>query len=149
QRPHRWLHDAHRDAVEIDLRPPLVQLDARQLVDRDAEAALQRDAFVDLRAVLGIDVERAGRVEYRRFMPARQRLPFGERRPGPARVKFVAGIFGPDQPRLAARRGPVVRGAPRIEQQHSVAAALQVPRGPGAEHPGTNYDEIRAGALRG
>ena len=75
---------ADGDAVEVDLRPAPRQFGRSDLFNRNAQRPLNRDAVVDLLAVLRIEIERTDLVKDRAVVPLRQCMPLSRAIPTPS-----------------------------------------------------------------
>ena len=140
------LGDRPRDPLEVDLRIPLCHLGERELLEGDAALPQERQRRLLVRIVLAHHPEGAGAVIE---TPAPALLVLAPELEGPgdhADVDAVGPVGGPDHPRLAARAGARVAGAPGVEQRDLRAAPQQEERRPAAEGSGADDDDPRGRA---
>ena len=138
--------DAKFDSVEVDRREALGHFCLRQHLGRQAGLLVRGDRIADVRFLLAEEEQDAARMKDRQARGGAQRLPFRQRIPRHARVDRIPPISRADQPGLSPGRGAAVRGPVRVDQRHAMARALEMRRGPGAEHAGADDGNLLAHA---
>ena len=138
------------DAFERDLRVPLRQLAAREVLDPPACAPDRLAALARVAVVAADQLQHADAVQDGQRSAPRQVAPEAERGQRHARVDLVLAVPEADDARLPARAGAGVGRSVRVDDEDAAAGALQVPGGPGPEDAGADHrDVVTAGAASG